>query len=255
MATPRNSSLQQVLILKADRFYAEVLRHQAERVLSGAQVVVVTSVPAAERALATRPVDLFVTSLGEALEGDALDLIFRCTKPPALAHRILVVISRREYRTVAALRSLPINGVFDPAEEPPAAFTRAVQAVAAGTHFWSASIVRYLQTLVSAPTALFRILTDFEQVVLSVIGDGCDDSVAARRLGLSRSTIATVRRELHRKLRVQHRGELVRVAAQQGFVRFTPNGVERPGFALLAAAYHPRRHRQAVWTQGSLNAA
>jgi hypothetical protein len=53
-----------------------------------------------------------------------------------------------------------------------------------------------------------------------------------------------VRRGLHRKLGVQHRGELVRVAAQKGFVRFTPDGVERPGFALLTAAYHPRYHKR-----------
>ena len=78
--------------------------------------------------------------------------------------------------------------------------------------------------------------------MLSVIGDGCDDLAAAGQLGLSPATISTVRRALHRKLGVQHRGELVRMAAQKGYVRFTPAGVERPGFGLLAAAYQPR-HR------------
>jgi DNA-binding CsgD family transcriptional regulator len=92
----------------------------------------------------------------------------------------------------------------------------------------------------STPAARFRQLTAFEQVVLSVVGDGCDDIEAARRLSLSPATISTVRRGLHRKLHVQHRGELVRLAAQAGFVRFTPEGVERPGFGLLTAAYHPR---------------
>ena len=60
-------------------------------------------------------------------------------------------------------------------------------------------------------------------------------------LGLSPSTVSTVRRELHRKLGVQHRGDLVRAAAQSGFVHFTPTGVVRPGFALLSASYHPRK--------------
>jgi hypothetical protein len=34
------------------------------------------------------------------------------------------------------------------------------------------------------------------------------------------------------------------VAAQKGYVHFTPDGVERPGYALLAAAYHPRIRRR-----------
>jgi DNA-binding NarL/FixJ family response regulator len=115
-----------------------------------------------------------------------------------------------------------------------------MRSVAAGSRYWSPAVARRMRQVAAAPSALFRILTAFEQLVLSVIGDGCDDVEAARRLGLSPSTISTVRRGLHRKLGVQHRGELVRVAAQQGFVRFTPDGVERPGFALLSAAYHPR---------------
>ncbi len=246
---------QRVLILKADRLYAEILRQYAERVLPQARVVITSSAAAASRELAKHPVDLFVTGLGEALEGDTLDLIFRCTKPPSCARRVLVVTSRREYRTIAALRSLPVQGVFDSAEETPDAFMHAVQTVSAGARYWSASIVRYLKHLTAAPTALFRMLTDFEQVVLSVIGDGCDDTAAADRLGLRKTTVATVRRELHRKLHVQHRGDLVRVAAQQGFVRFTPDGVERPGFALLTAAYHPRKHRDPSWERIQLNVA
>ena len=65
-------------------------------------------------------------------------------------------------------------------------------------------------------------------------------SDAASKLGLSPATIGTVRRNLHRKLGIQHRGELVRIAAQNGFVRFTPAGIVRPGFALLVAACQRR---------------
>jgi hypothetical protein len=42
---------------------------------------------------------------------------------------------------------------------------------------------------------------------------------------------------------VQHRGELVRVAAQHGFIRFTSAGVVRPGFTMMRDAYLARRSK------------
>ena len=233
-----------VLILKADRLYADTLRHHTERALQSVAVTIVSSAAAARELLAREPVALFITGLGGILEGDALDLIAQCKKPPFQAKRVLIVTLRREYRAFAALRTLPVDGAFDSAAESPGAFIQAVRAVMSGSRFWSTSIARRLRQLTGGPSSLSRMLTDFEQVVLSEIGDGCDDTEAAHRLRLSPSTISTVRRCLHRKLGVQHRGELVRVAAQKGFVRFTPEGVDRPGYALLAAGYHPRENRR-----------
>ena len=112
--------------------------------------------PGDERArntLAAEPVDLFITGLGESLEGDALDLIAQCTKPPFRARRVLVVTMRREYRAIAVLRTLSIDGVFDSAEEPPTAFMEALHTVLGGSRYWSQSIIRRLQQLAAAPTA------------------------------------------------------------------------------------------------------
>jgi len=191
-----------------------------------------------------RSVELFISGLGDAHEGDVLELIAQCSRRPVGAPRILVVAFRWEYRTLAALRTLSVDGVFDALGETPEAFGRAVGATVTGLRYWSPGVVQRLQQLAAKPTALFRLLTDFEQLALSVIGAGCDDDEAADLLQLSPSTISSVRRDLHRKLGVQHRGALVRIAAQTGFVRFTPEGVERPGFSLLAAAYHPRHMRR-----------
>src|SRR5687768_7215390 len=102
-----------------------------------------------------------------------------------------------------------------------------------------------MQRVGSSSTALFRVLTVFVQDGLAVIGEGCDNSVAVRTSKLSPATVSTVRRELHRKLGVQHRGELVKVAAQHGFVRFTAAGVVRPGFGIMCAAYQARRAKRA----------
>lgn len=234
-----------VLILKADRLYAEALRQYTLHVFPAARVLVAWSVESARTILSTEPVDFFVTGAGATLESDVLDLLAQRTTKAAREQHVLVVTVRREYRVLAALRGLAIDGVFDSASERPGEFITALRAISAGGRYWSQSVLDHMQRTGSSSTALFRLLTVFEQVVLSVIGDGCDNTVAARTLKLSPATVSTVRRELHRKLGVQHRGELVRVAAQHGFVRFTAAGVVRPGFGIMCAAYQARRAKRA----------
>jgi DNA-binding NarL/FixJ family response regulator len=234
-----------VLILKADRLYAEALRQYTLHVFPAARVLVAWSVESATTILTTESVDLFVTGVGASLETDVLDLLAQQSAAREHTQHVLVVTVRREYRVLAALRGLSIDGVFDSATERPAEFVTALRAISTGGRYWSQSVLDHMHRVGSASTALFRLLTTFEQVVLSVIGDGCDNTVAARTLKLSPATVSTVRRELHRKLGVQHRGELVRIAAQHGFVRFTAAGVVRPGFGIMCAAYHARRNKRA----------
>jgi DNA-binding NarL/FixJ family response regulator len=246
MDTPDVPPPRSVLILKGDRIYAEVLRQYTLKVFPHTRVTTAFSLENARLALATGAIDVFVTCVGASLESDVLDLLaHHVGQARSCSPRVLVVTVRREYRVLAALRALPVEGVFDSASEPPDQFMTALRVVASGRRFWSQSIIDHMHRVGSASTALFRLLTSFEEVVLSVIGDGCDNTVAARQLKLSPATVSTVRRELHRKLGVQHRGELIRVAAQHGFVRFTAAGVVRPGFAMMCAAYHARRAKRA----------
>lgn len=233
-----------VLILKSDRLYAEALRQYTLHVFPAARVLVAWSFDSAKNLLASEPVDFLITGIGATMDNDVLDLLAQRSPRTCRGQRVLVVTVRREYRVLAALRGLAIDGVFDSASERPGEFVTALRTISKGRRYWSQSVLDHMQKLGASSTALFRLLTVFEQVVLSVIGDGCDNTVAARTLKLSPATVSTVRRELHRKLGVQHRGELVRVAAQHGFVRFTSAGVVRPGFGIMCAAYEARRAKR-----------
>ena len=244
MSSPTAYAVRSVVILEADRLYAEVLSQYVARVFPRAQITQVNLAESAALALAARPADVFIAGISAAMEGDVLDLLWQRVVRPSRETRVLVVTARREYRLLGTLRTLEVDGVFDSATEMPDQLVLALATIAQGSRYWSPSILQHMQKPGTA-AMVFRLLTAFEQIVLSVIGDGCDDSAAARQLGVSPSTVSTVRRDLHRKLGVQHRGELVRVAAQQGFVRFTPAGTVRPGFAMLTAAYHARRTRRA----------
>lgn len=245
MDTPLNPRLNRVIILKSDRLYAESLRQYVLHLNPRATVTIAISVESALELLVAHKVDVLVSGVGYNMDGDVLDMLAKWNKiSPVRTTKVLIVTARREYRVLVALRTLAVDGVYDSAAEVPETFSKALQLVAGGRRYWSPSIIEHMYQVGSASTAVFRLLTSFEQVVLSVIGDGCDNTAAARELNLSPATVSTVRRELHRKLGVQHRGELVRVAAQHGFVRFTPAGVVRPGFAMMRASYMARRSKR-----------
>jgi len=234
-----------VLILKGDRLYAESLKQHIIRCFPRVHVRLTSTVAEADKALTAEPVDLLVTGVGISLDGDVFELLAERVLPRRRAQRMLVVTCRREYRLLTALRAFTIDGLFDTNGEEPERFIVALRAVSEGIRYWSPSMLEHMQRIGSSSNSLFRFLTSFEQLVLSIVGGGCDDMTAADELGLSPSTVSTTRRELHRKLGVQHRGELVRIAAQSGFVRFTPSGVVRPGFAGLLATYMARRAKRA----------
>jgi len=183
--------------------------------------------------------------VGLASEGDALDVVARCLEL-APQPRVVAIAIRCDYRSLVALQSLSVTAVFDAVEDASQNFPAVLRGAAAGVRYWSTTLNRELRR--QAPP-LSVLLSPTEQFVLALIGDGTDDREAAVTLDLSPATVASIRRNIHRKLGVRHRGELVRIAALNGFVRFTPMGVVRPGLALLESACITRRHRSAAFAR------
>lgn len=231
MLSDANAPALKILILKADTLCASVVEHVAKKVFPGAHFRRETSLARAISGIAADPVDLLLTGLGLP-DGDALDLLTEKVEQRNFK-RALVITSRTEHRILSVL--LPLHGIFDPNSEGLDELENAIRTAASGGRYWSPNILERLNGLRPSKW-ISRLLSPTEELVFAVLGDGSDDESAAERLGLKPSTIHSVRRELHRKLNVQHKGELVRMAAQQGYVRFTANGVLRPGFAALLAA-------------------
>jgi DNA-binding NarL/FixJ family response regulator len=245
MKSPSNPDIRRILILKPDRIYAEALRQMAHKVCPSAAITLETSIERARATLAAEPVDLLLTGIGASLGGDAIDFVSGCAGRHDRARHVLVITTHHELRLLAALRALPIQGAFDSTFEPPERLRLAIQTVVRGEFYWSRSILDRIRADSASGNSHVRMLTPCEQLVLSVIGGGSDNASAARELDMTPGTISSVRRDLHRKLGVQHRGELMRVAAQAGFVQFTASGVVRPGYSLLAAAHHTRKPKRA----------
>lgn len=233
-------NLHAILIAKADRLYAELIARMCRLRFQTAEIAVVTTIGGAQKYFLEAVADLFVTGVGFD-DGDVLDLLATCTQEPRRAGHVLVVTRRADQRTLAGLHGLAVDGVFDCGSESVPQLEHALDAVSLGRGYLSPTTVERFRNNCLVPGALSRLLTPNEQMVLAVIGDGCDDEVAAEELGLKRSTVESVRRDLHRKLRVRHRGELVRVAVQLGFVRLNPGATVRPGFSTMVSACRARK--------------
>ncbi len=239
------SIVQSTLVVKSDRIHAAALAGQVAQAFPGSAIEIAANAESARRSALAHKFDLIVVDLGHASDGDVVDFILSCTAASRIQLRILVVAGAGEIRSLSVLRLRRITGVFDSLGEPVERFTEALRIVGEGGVFWSQSVLRRLREDEDANVCL-HCLTELEQLVLAAIGDGADDLRASGSLDLSPATVSTVRRNLHRKLEVQHRGELVRIAAQFGFVRFTPNGVIRPGFDTLLAGYQTHRRKRPV---------
>jgi hypothetical protein len=63
-----------------------------------------------------------------------------------------------------------------------------------------------------------------------VLGEGSDNDKIAERLFCSAETVRTHRAHIMHKLNLHHKGELMRYAMSQSYVRFPSMGILHPGF-------------------------
>ena len=224
-----------VVILDADRLRADALQRAASQALPASEVRQAASMVQVPAALEGCRGWLLVTSI-DIPGTDVLSLLARGAWADGNFSRRMVVTARREQRILLLLASLGLDGLFDPGTEGVDRFRLALRSIANGRRYVSPAVLDALVRWRVSPNSVARLLTTREQLVLSVIGDGRDDEAAAEALHLRPSTIQSVRRTLHRKLGISHKGELVRLAVQHGFVQFTADGVVQPGFACPLSA-------------------
>lgn len=239
-----------ILILH-DQLYADFVSKQVLAVNPSSSCTVVRGVDDARHALRAS-FDLFI-SREFADDGDTLDLIWECGHSSTRPHSIMVIASRCSARLIGSLRELPIAGLVDASTDSTDTIRHALNEVMEGRHFWTAAWGVYRIESEGIHSAL-RMLSPTERLVFAVIGDGSDDEAAADELGMKPSAVQTVRRNLHDKLNIHNRGDLVRTAVQLGFVRFEAKNVIRVGFGLLLADYL-RRSKRPVELPAGITAA
>ena len=220
--SPRTSSLH-VVVLKAERFYGELICERIRSHWRKAQVQVFQRGLEALRTMQSRVPDLLVVGV-RIFDMDGLEHLepfIRRDLP------VLIVTSCRDERSFALLRAVRYDGLYDTTAEGMDNFSSALEQALNHRTYVSPTFL----PLINPPEDCAAIrLTETEQRVLSIIGEGADDQEAAARFGLSSHTINTHRKKIMSKLHVHQKGELIRYALHKGYVHFTADKIYRPGF-------------------------
>ncbi|MBL9188331.1 MAG: response regulator transcription factor [Opitutaceae bacterium] len=216
-ATPR------IVVLKADLLYGDMLCRQIKEYWRGAQVQVFQKGFDALDAIQASTPDMFITGVKiEDMDGlEHLEPFIERDLP------ILIVTTRKDARTLCLLREIRYNGLFDVRAEAYANLHTAMQRVLEGEIYVSPTFAPHVKR---PKNNTLDALTEKEEMVLSVIGDGSDDQQTADRLGLSPHTVNTHRKSIMGKLGLHHKGQIMCYAVQNGYVEISPQGVFHPGF-------------------------
>lgn len=212
-----------VVVLKADRLYGDLICRQVIEYWQAAHVQVFQKGFDALDAIQSHMPDMFITGVRiEDMDGlEHLEPFIERELP------ILIVTTRRDSRTLALLREIRYNGLFDVRGEGLANLHTALQRVHAREMYVSPTFAPHLK---KPKSITLDALTPKEEIVLSIIGDGSDNEMAAARLGISPHTVNTHRKSIMGKLGLHHKGQIMCYAVQNGYVRIAPDGVCRPGF-------------------------
>ena len=213
-----------IVILKWDRLYGDLIRRHIWDVWPNAVICAFQhGIDALNEIQETTP-DLFVT--GVAIEDmDGLEHLEPFVDKPTVP--ILIVTSRPNTRMFEMLRDVRYNGIFDGSSEGMDHLPVALRHVLQKRPYVSPSLLPFLK---ERRSTTLEELTEREQVVLSVIGDGSDNKQASKRLGISQYTVLTHREAIMRKLDLHHSKELMQYALVHGYVLITAKGIYRPGF-------------------------
>lgn len=228
-----------VLILPPDQFSVPCLRQCVASVHPSAVLLIATSIQQARTITLRKDIDLFIIGL-DASDGDRLDLLFECAQRPRRIGCTMVLTDRNAPRVLVSLRSLGVEGVFD-SGEPAEKFTTALRILAAGQLVWSDAFLAGMHTEQSR--IVRHQLTPREQLGLAIIGDGCGDRVAAARLGMEHSSVRSMRCEIYAKLNAHGTDDIVRLAVQLGYTRYSPDGVVTLGLSILIREYETQSKR------------
>jgi DNA-binding NarL/FixJ family response regulator len=140
------------------------------------------------------------------------------SRPP----RILLLTGKSDDATLYRLTRLPVSGMVWKTGEIPAVLRKAVEEVLAGRRFFPADVREALRTIRCDPSAFFKILSERELTMLPQLCLGFTDAQIARRAGLSPATVKSHRQHIMSKLDLHRAADLVRWAAEKGFVDFLP---------------------------------
>lgn len=151
-------------------------------------------------------------------DADGLDLLPRLFAVSPRSKVIALSSFADEFTVHRALRA-NVHGFVDKNEQPLDVLKEAIETVMAGRQYFSSAVQQLKASLRSDPTSFDKLLSDHEQRLLSLFGEGLSNETVAERIGLSASTVKAHRRNILSKLGIHSTPELIHYALEKGFTR------------------------------------
>jgi DNA-binding NarL/FixJ family response regulator len=151
-------------------------------------------------------------------DGDGLDLLDELLATSPELKVIALSSFADEFTVHRALRS-PVHGFVDKGEQPLGMLKQAIDAVMAGEKYFSPAVQKLKAALRSDPVSFDKLLSDREQSLLRLFGEGLSNDAVAKLVGLTAGTVKLHRRNIHRKLGFHSTPELMTYALKKGFTR------------------------------------
>lgn len=206
-----------VAIVEDHALFADFVRVLCEREL-GYEVVfnVTLGAGVVERLLVERP-QLLILDLSLP-DMDGLD-IARAMRKDLPELRILVLSSLRDPVSLYRVQEAGVHGFVDKRHQNLAVLREALPLVAGGEPYFAPVFGQMTHSIQQDPKAYYRILSVYDQVALSMMGEARSDAEIAAALRVSESTMQSRRRDIMRKLNIHSTPKLMRFAIEHGFTR------------------------------------
>ena len=151
-------------------------------------------------------------------DGDGIDFVATILAGTPHARVIALTSHSDEFTLHRALRA-NVHGFIDKNEQPLGLLPEAIATVMAGRPYFSSVVQRVRAALRSDPAAFNKVLSDREQALLQLFGEGLSNEDVAERVKLTPGTVKLHRRNIMGKLGVHSTPQLMRYALEKGFTR------------------------------------
>lgn len=133
--------------------------------------------------------------------------------------RVIALTSHSDEFTLHRALQARVHGFIDKNEQPLSVIVEAVQTVLDDRPYFSTAAQRIRASLRSDPVAFNKVLSQREQELLSLFGEGLSNEEIATRVGLTPGTVKLHRRNVMSKLGIHSTPQLMRYALEKGFTR------------------------------------
>ena len=212
---PNEAPCVNILVVEDQKLLREFIVSECASAVPGARLDDAGDCATALTRCTEAPSDLVLLDL-VLPDGSGLDLLPRFY---ALSPRVKVIALSShidEFTVVRALGSR-VQGILDKNQQPVKVLREAIATVIEGRQYVSPSVQQMRASIHADPFAFDKILSNREQHVLGLVGEGLSNEEISMRLEIGTATVKSHRLRIMAKLDLHSTPQLIRYAIDKGF--------------------------------------